>query len=1176
MPPLTLEGETLGEKHKNFNKLVKDTLTDKQFTLTEINGDDGDIHNLLKIDNACKTKNVDYILKVLKCNDMLYVSKAIKQSTWLITDQEYAHIVNPEYLHTELFPHMLTKAIHKFLLHIRLNLKDEKRTESFYTYLKDTNSDAHKWLLHCSIAFTEKVMEDFNEIPLPLFQRLCRRSVKFLQYHKQVDMQNTWCTFSKVLFLLKSNTEEYLNALDTVDSYSLPDFDKKHTDIIMQKCPERILDNFVRYKGSVDLATVVKYIKKEDIKDFLIKNVKKEGMGSFLQMFENLKHFIKKMPSDERFDFVKKVFIEKDETHLDQCKDAAMYSECCGAANSIFTSSKSSYHWYQYAPFNIAFAEIKKSIRAESSPNERTAMLSILITCARKNPQHAKVLLQHYYDKHRNEPFKFKVQFVNNIISNMSTHEFDNETWNILDKLFHSLEVYIESGNDVQLCLKAIILYKVIHNEPIPEIVEKKFVSLDKIKKIRNKLNVEQQEKVFAYLFNYLFTKIQTAKIATETDLDKVITLLEDLIKLLVDWKKDLNDYPQVRQEIQKILKIKKDNSWQTNLLSLYNINKASRRYLFDESVVLCPSEDVCLNVLKHEPRLLTRHSDELDTLRTDDGVSLRRLLAKIRIYWPNSLAQQWTDAYMNNMNKTTGRAALIKGLFVLLPQEKVLDIAKKHVPKDTKIEWSEVDQNELSICKNVAKSLYLARPLTPLDAVLWYAKGDYLQFAVPSLNALIHNISKTQSRDYMSKLLEAPISLQKFGLHLAFIKLQHEDLKPVFTDIWKATKNSTIRTHIFVYTFNLICKVKEPAIAKDLWELLKMFIENLGADDNKTIFNKLSSAKKVHISVQGEFFMKSYVFLTSLPASANCENYIDNLLNHASSIMHLLDADFVADKILAPVEEKMIKNKSYHLEIMATFVLHGDSEEEQCKRFRKVMQPALEYAFTSWNLLKDGEYAVRHSVDTIIRTLTWNVRKFLALKKIVVPVQLFMEIQKLMEQKLSVIDNYARFTSWKLTTDYVKLVVEHKDLFCDPKLDKLTLAEFGNGWLPNEGENVWEDLHTKLSPKMGKIITKLLKEDTQKYFPTICWLFTFALNKMFENLSFQKSLMKMETLKYMIVDEDFIPSYLVVCDEMPRYGDEGDKAKRQEVRKILLAHPSTEVKMHYERAFEQCSDLDF
>ncbi|XP_075983549.1 uncharacterized protein LOC142981486 [Anticarsia gemmatalis] len=537
MPPQTLDGETLGEKHRHFNKLVQDAVTNEQFQLSQINSEHGDIHNLLNIDIACRARNVQYIIEVLKCDDMLYVSRAIKRSTWLITEQTHAHIIDPEYLYTQLFPHMLTKAINKLLLHIRLHLKDERRIEAFYDYLKDDQpKEAAKWLLTCSIPFTEKVLKNRRNITLKLFKRLCKRSIIFLPYYTKVTGHYDWATLKAVLFLLKSHTEESLDVFDACKA-PVPHMGKTQTKNIMKKCAKRILDNFDRYVDAIDISTVAKYMKKDEIKSFLENYGKVTKKDYFFRNYENIKPFVSNMTKEERFDFVKKLYIDKDRCTY---SEGPMSSDDETSALCPYYYSQNSYIWYQYAPFDVAFSELKKLIRAESSPNERSALFLVLVSCANKQQQHLKTLIHYYFDKHRNEPFKFKIQVVNKIIEKLSICDLDTETWNILDNLFRSLDVYsTESENPVRNCVNCIVLYKVLHNENVPEVVEKK-LSFGSFKKYQRKLDAEGQNKLFSYLFNTITTKIQNKVIVTELDFNETLTLLVQTLDLYNDWKKDV------------------------------------------------------------------------------------------------------------------------------------------------------------------------------------------------------------------------------------------------------------------------------------------------------------------------------------------------------------------------------------------------------------------------------------------------------------------------------------------------------------------------------------------------------------------------------------------------------------------------------------------------------------
>ncbi|XP_022831492.1 uncharacterized protein LOC111359975 isoform X2 [Spodoptera litura] len=1145
MPPLTLEGDTVSKKRRHFNKLVTDTAVSEHYELTPINETDSDIDNLLKIEIACKSRNVDYVIEVMKSKDMLYAATAIKKSTWLITDPQYANIINPEYLHTQLKPYMTTKAFNKLMLHIRLNLKDETRVEVFYEHCKDTDS-ACRWLQNCSIPFIENVIKNERLIPVWVFKRLCKRSAGFLSYYTRAEPR---CRNIKqeLLFLLKSHTEDVINMIDDQKHNYMPELGKKKTKIIMETFPQKVLDNFDRYHGYLDMSVFVKYLPKNEIKTFLCK-----ATQYTFYSIDTWRCFLNQMDQEDRFEFVKKTLIDKIDLKVLFAKEIQSFLE-----------RRNTYQWYEFLPFDVALSESKNIIRKQNLPADRCSILIVLISSARKCPGHIKSLLKYYFEKHINEPYNYKIQFVNALLSSVSAHKFDVETWNYLNQLFHSMEVYIESDNNVRQCLEAIILYNVLHDIPVPEIVEQK-LSFNTFRNIRNALNDEQKNKLFTYILNSTWSKIKTDNIVNESMLDVTLNELSNVLVLLKDWNKQLSDYSFIYETIQKLIKIKEENKWTTDMSCLYNVNKSWRKYMFEESLSLSLCEETCLNALKHKPQLLTRHDKQIHTLRTNDTVSLRRVLAKLRVYWPDSLARHWTEAYMQSLNGPSGQKAVINGIFLLSPIDKVVQLAKKHVPSETKINWSDSNQADINIQKNIAKHLHVARPLVPLDTVLWYAKGDYLQYAIPSLNTILFNLSEIESRENLLKFLDAPVSLQKFGICQAFLKFKINDLITILSKIWNTTKNTSIKTIIFQRTYNKICKIKNEFKEKCLWKLLSSFLDDINFKKGVGVYRKLISFKIIPISIQGEFFMKSYNILSCSPKSSDKDSYLDQLLQWTPKLMEKLDEDFVADKLLSPAGTKLCSHNSQYIDSFACYVLYGKSQEDQLVRFNKVLRPAMEEAFQCWNHNDSGSLYVKSQFKKLLYNLSWYFIVYFSLNKVPLPTKLFAEILITMLNGLPIIKNYVLITSWKFVNEYIHLMKEHETILNAFKLRDVTISNFPqfSKWvyIPDEPEKNWQDNHNKLSPFLGPKIVSFLKEDSEQYGPTIYNLFRIAFENMFKMLAFTSNVYTLDTLKYMLVDENFISSYLLVALCFPK----NCKSELIELRVKLRSNPSEIAKLHY------------
>ncbi|XP_022831699.1 uncharacterized protein LOC111360097 isoform X3 [Spodoptera litura] len=1131
MPLLTLEGGTLGEKRRHFHKLVADAIVSKYYELTPVIDTDSDIDNLLRIEIACKTRNVDYVIEVMKSKDMLYAATAIKKSTWLITDPQYANIINPEHLHTQLKPYMTTKAFNKLMLHIRLNLKDESRVEAFYEHFKETYC-AWKWLLNCSISFIENIIQAERLIPVWLFKRLCKRSASFLSYIMRVELYPHQRGQS-VLFMLKSQTENVLNILEDYTISIIPRMGKKRTQFLLKQHSRRIFDNFQKYNQSLDVNVFVKHLKyKKDIKNFLYQHA---SVMSHYENFKTLPLFIQNMEETERVEFVMTSFIDKTKPIFNE-DDFDWF----GLGPVIH-----SYEWYEFFPFDMAFTKIKNLIQKQTSPSERCAMLSVLINSAKHNAEHIKTLLAYVFEKHINVPFKFKIKFINNLLSNVSTHEFDEATWNILNQIFHSMDVYTETENDVQLCLESIIMRKVLNDEPVPEVIKQKY-TLNSFQNVKT-LNEEQKRKLFTYVFDSLLEKLKHKTYEKESDFEKTVNTLRDMFILLKDWNKTLTDFPILIEKIKELIKAKEENNWTTDMSCLYNVNKSWRKYMFEESLSLSLCEETCLNALKHKPQLLTRHDKQIHRLRTNDTVSLRRVLAKLRVYWPDSLARHWTEAYMQSLNGPSGHKAIINGIFLLSPIDQVVQLAKKYVPSETKMNWSDSNQADINIQKNIAKQLHVARPLVPLGTVLWYAKGDYLQYAVPSLSAILSNISQVESREYLPQLLDDPVSIQKYGLHLTHTKFDASEIKPVFSNIWKSTKTATIRAVIFEHTFNQLSSSKNQNIFNELWELLSIFMQDLNSQESTSVYKILSNVKSVPINVRGKYYMKSYEILKSLPENHNCVQYLNTVIAYAGPVMELLDEDFVVNKLLSPVESTFCSHNRVYLNAFACFLLCGISEENQLQRFRSI-ERALDDAFSRWYDVFTDNFDVKIVFEEFLTALVVSFRR--KITQVQIPVKLFQKIKHKMQQRLPLVENYKLITSWVLVTDYVKYMNEHASIFTSSTC-----------------ENTWKDMHLKLSPSLAEKVIEYLKEDTDKYGSAIHDLFADALNSFFVILNRDVTFI-LETLAYMLCDREFVPSYLVVCKCIPKYCYGESKLKRSEIYKIIASHPSSIVRIQYHRYF--------
>lgn len=1188
MAPVKLEGPTLGHKHRNYNKIVQDsTANQARDALEDINFNEDDVNNLVKVDIASANRNVDYILGILKGNDMLYASRALTQSSWLITDNTYAHIINPEYLHSHFIPNMMAKAANKMMLHIRLNLRDEKRVEDFFNYYEPFDlKTALKWLPHCSVAFMKIKVEKYsNDMDPNLLKRLCEkshhilevyvRSIKKLGYIRKV--------FQVTMFLLNTHLDFYLDVIETQAKSKrqvFPVFNAKLTKLLMKTCPERIYRNFCHYANNIHIPTFVQFMDENKVREFLLSQANTQEPNNTWIDFGKVQYFLKRMPQEDRIHFIRNIFINKcfkqekdivdsesnNGEDVDEPKDeenTAMQRLYKYVSRSGCSDTSDLLSWYKCLPFDVVLTEFKDKIKNTTDDYDRNCMFRRLTRVVDRDLRHLETLLQYYNDNHLKDSKDNKVEFVHNLL-HRSTNilSFDSKCWDLLLNILNAININIKESEDEdfedddQVMLRAIIIYEVINKKDVPEKLKERF-EFYTFKEYQKKITTQEQTLLFDFLYKYLLKKLDQQKFDDLASFDKNVELIELLLRLLNDWQKNLADYPYVLKKINELIKVKQDNAIKTKLSWIYDVNKRWRKYMFEESILLCESDRVCVNALKHDPSLLSRYENVVASMRCNDAVSLRQLLTKLRIYWADSIASEWSQSYRESLTQPLGHKALMRGLSFLLPGRELSVIINEYKPEDAKINWEKNDEVLVSVRKHIAKNMHFARPQPNPDDILLYAKGDYLQFALPSLNAILYNLCVVRFSELIPRLLDSPVSLQKHGIRFAFAKMQSEDLQIIFSNHWKTIKNLSIRAVTFKLTYEMLCKEKNPSKIENIWSLLSVFIDALSFEEDKTIYELLGNARKVPLSVRPAFVMRSYKFTKALlPKSDLDKNKYEQTLNalicDMENLIDSMEQGFIAEILQEYFTAVYTKDKvdgfvhNNLMPLLAAFLCFSESVEIQTQRYEAVLLPLLRHSVSVW-ATKDKNDVVKTNLKQLLNLLRQKIRPLVEKDKIV-PVAMFANIQKELEQTLDQNVAYLTLREWKLTVAFAQVVHDNK-----VKVDRSNYKE---------DTEYWNAICRDVAPQFGKICLDFLREDIQAFFPSIDEYYTKALGVVFNDLIPNQEI-RLQILRHMLTEE-LTQSYLVSIRILPSYYVDGNDDPLLEFHKTILSHPSLEVKMHF------------
>ncbi|XP_073941226.1 uncharacterized protein [Choristoneura fumiferana] len=322
--PITLSGNTLGERHRQLNSLVNDAYKYSiPFKSIQDVPESSPIDRIFKIDLASKHRDVDYIVQNLKDTDMLYVSRALK-CTWLL-DSDYSHIINPDFLEDALFPEMITPAINKMKHWIHYHLQDPERCRIFYDYY--TKSDfqlAINFLRNCC---NEYLLEEFQNI----MTRIKPKQLKVLS-EKCPQLAKTFYGRIKhdkdLLIHYLDHEEEFLHNLKYLlkpDPDTFFDILEKYYNVQRNRSLRSDLTQYImlhhRDKFSkkpelytvhlLDMNALAKCLSPEEAKDVVVKLAHAAYLEDWFT-YKTIEPLILRLDKDARVALMKMIFVNKE------------------------------------------------------------------------------------------------------------------------------------------------------------------------------------------------------------------------------------------------------------------------------------------------------------------------------------------------------------------------------------------------------------------------------------------------------------------------------------------------------------------------------------------------------------------------------------------------------------------------------------------------------------------------------------------------------------------------------------------------------------------------------------------------------------------------------------------------------------------------------------------------
>ncbi|XP_063390220.1 uncharacterized protein LOC134675848 [Cydia fagiglandana] len=1191
-PSIKLFGN-LGQRHRSFNTLVHDAYLQNTPVQHQNLPEESALDRLFKIDLASKKKNIDYIIGTLKHDDMLYVSRALK-SLWLL-DTAHSKIINPSFLEHELFPQMTLPAVNKMRHWIQMHLKDPQRCKEFYQFYKDGNFDiAAKFLWHCPNEYILAEVSDILEKITPnLLKRLSentpqitkiyydslKQNKRLLEYYLENDSK----FFDNVKYLLKSDADVFFYIIENFFVHQkfsamnavISKYIMKHHKNRFQCKPELYTVWFL------DIKTVAKYLNSEEIKDIVLKLARAEYLKSWFT-YKNVEPLIKRLSEEEKTAFKKLVFVDKafgatvkewpypiptppeletpqtslfddaEIRHVDLYYDEDCLMQCGMSFRSALKKRKyckwecketlldQLFDKYRFSNYKQTYNELKKQLRAESSPQNRQFMLLVLVSKTGGRTEDLVSLLD-LLSQYKNEPVHIRAAIIRSLVKRAFVWRLPSEHWARLLEWGHGLGL---DGSDHEAeCregLHAVVIRDLLANVKPSQAVWEKFLSdFETLKEYS--LTVDERSRVSARLPALLLEDAQS-----EPEKPK-LKQLQYLLNTLSAYCMRYDYFPGTIDAIASAVKyywnsddeLRRDTEW---LLSQLYDARVGRKRLIKEFFEMYQTDESYVNALRHDVSIL-ENTEKLEIIIDDKNLQHERFFQKLSLFFmeKDGLGERYRALLegraTSEVEKTVakakasfsdetgtrplpGRQMLAKPLALLSGSKfpcllKTFDTAP---PKTA----------SRQLAAALRANAHLVRPAFDLKSFGWRKAGA---------KAVANRVAICRQND-VEKYLAETLSWRR-TLPLALVLAKRVDKERDVFKVYSSEKpNKALQAALRYFHY------KRDKSDLSIWDMIKSRISEA---DPRQLRSYLEEMESVPESIKAE-----YCFLVYLAFKKCVPDMEWNAFSKVPAVLPELKEKYIFDANDALLDEYFpMKEMDYnkrectfvYIQIIAKFLVLSTTEEMLEERFSKVGLPLLNRLERLWKKSSRKDLPDQYYLDYFLFYLKYNKAYFNP--KYVSCLPVLEKITEWMHGFLPIEKWFEKYVSVHLTMIYFKTVrhciKEHPELFEETR--KL------------EGAFM-------LGTIFGKFIANEIEELNKKYFPTITEVYAADLVEYFNKNFYRTFDESVEKFTIAVLNGLLVNKSVTSCF-LAKYVFEQyrDRLKSDSVNEILNKLKESEVK---------------
>ena len=907
----SIPGKIPGEKYRELNRIAKkiastvksqgDTIAPSTIYIPEV---PEPLRSLVRLEIANLLQDYNGVIEALKSEDCTLVDRAMRM-TWFFRGTN-KDIVSVDYFDEHILPYASLNTRFKLIKTLAMNLKTSNETdlgETFYTYfaLRYGRNNAEPLLVACGESFIYETAQK-NKLALSyrvlknLFAKYPQMIIRYLKLSK--PNEDPWSRNIRQLNLrdyvnflprlIKKHLNAFIELLEMHDSTFEIELSNKATETFLKSNVDALLNKPKLYTKMMPLKVVAAKLTKAQYKS-MIPKVLPENLKDF--SYRSISPYLEHYPESERLSLAIDSYREKYNANLLNNHDAIgveflqmLPLEERTRQARVKLQKEPDWKerrwniekaWRCYLPIDESIGSIKTEITKTSSPDDRSCLLSQMFYSCKINDDKEALLgaLRYFTTRHRNEEPYVIFEVLDNLVKYFDLSTVDSSHWEIINDFIRFLHVKDELNNHPTTSIKLLsagVHFELIHDLSIDNkieiILEIKMKEWDPSWSVLEKYP-EYDRRCYELMLPMIPKKYPRFLDRRRPWKKGRVTIISGILSSIYSFntrigkatclKMSIKNFSWLMDDVKDIVQSRKDSSSECD----YNIRKIITNLRINEPDLyeawIVVDADVLADVETREilDRLVKEPQDILEKWEqyfkeakghVSCSTFTQRFVKATR--WYQDIPIKFLDQCLKELNGNDNANNSILILGILMEGSEFAGVIEPMLPQVSSIDIEHPDaKDSYKVIDAIPRAMNFANPPVPLNLVLRFCDGDYLNLGLVALTNACRRSSVAKVETIARNLVDRRVSVRKHGIRLFCLVASIDDLRKFLSDLWKTEKHRSIRAVIFAKIYDLFVSEYNP----QTWKIMKDCMNELKIDDddNFDVLMKLASIPDEYIA---------------------------------------------------------------------------------------------------------------------------------------------------------------------------------------------------------------------------------------------------------------------------------------------------------------------------------------